>query len=254
MSAATPDPAATPDRPAATAAPATTPLRPTSWPADVRTLLGLEWRRERRAPQVLPTMLLFSIGVFVLFRFGLQDGRVDGPLAAGVLLVTTLLAALLGIGRLWAAEEEEGGLDAFRLTPGSASALVAAKALALWSFLLVLHVVAVPAFAFLLLQDGLQASALPRIAGALVLCDLGIAVAGTLIGAIAAAARSRELLVPLMAVPLLIPLIALSSEALAPVLTSPTGASEGRWWLALALYDGVFLLVSWAVSDGIVED
>lgn len=225
-----------------------------AWLADVRALLALEWRRERRAPQVLPTMMLFSLGVFVLFRFGLQDGRVDGPLAAGVLLVTTLLAALLGIGRLWAAEEEEGGLDAFRLTPAPASALVAAKALALWSFLAVLHLVAVPAFALLLLQDGLQASRLPALAGALVLCDLGIAVAGALVGAIAAAARSRELLVPLMAVPLLIPLIALASEAVAPHLVSPAEVVEGRWWLGLALYDGVFLLVCWAVSDGIVED
>jgi heme exporter protein B len=225
-----------------------------SWLGDVRALLALEWRRERRAPQVLPTMLLFSVGVFVLFRFGLQDGRVEGPLAAGILLVTTLLAALLGIGRLWAAEEEEGGLDAFRLTPASAAALVAAKGLALWSFLLVLHVVAVPAFGFLLLQDGLDPSALPRLAAGVALCDLGIAVVGALVGAIAAAARSRELLVPLMAVPLLIPLVALASEALAPLLSTPQGVSEGRWWLALALYDGVFLLVCWAVSDGIVED
>jgi heme exporter protein B len=229
-------------------------LRRPGWTSDVRALLALEWRRERRAPQVLPTMVLFSIGVFVLFRFGLQDGRVDGALAAGVLLVTTLLAALLGIGRLWAAEEDEGGLDAFRLTPASASALVAAKALALWSFLLVLHLAAVPAFVFLLLQDGIDGGAIPTVVGALVLCDLGIAVTGALVGAIAAAARSRELLVPLMAVPLLIPLIALASEALSPVLTSPQEVVEGRWWLALALYDGVFLLVSWAVSDGIVED
>jgi heme exporter protein B len=228
--------------------------RPAGWSSDVRALLALEWRRERRAPQVLPTMVLFSVGAFVLFRFGLQDGRVDGPLAAGVLLVTTLLAAVLGIGRLWAAEEEEGGLDAFRLTPAAASALVAAKALALWSFLLVLHVVAVPAFAFLLLDGGLAGGEVPRVAGVLVLCDLGIATAGALVGAIAAAGRSRELLVPLLAVPLLIPLVAMASEALAPALRSPTGVTEVRWWLGLALYDGVFLLVSWAVSDGVVED
>lgn len=225
-----------------------------AWIADVRALLALEWRRERRAPQVLPTMLLFSVGIFVLFRFGLQDGQVEGTMAAGILLVTTLLAALLGIGRLWAAEEDEGGLDGFRMTPASASALVAAKALALWTFLIALHLIAVPTFAFLLLGDGLSASALPRLAAGLLLTDLGIAVAGALVGAIAAAARSRELLVPLLAVPLLIPLIGLASQALAPLLESPVAHTEGRWWLALALYDGVFLLVCWAVSDGIVED
>jgi heme exporter protein B len=224
------------------------------WLSDVRAVLALEWRRERRAPQVLPTMLLFSVGAFVLFRFGLQDGRVDGPLAAGVLLVTTLLAAVLGIGRLWAAEQDEGGLDAYRLTPASASALVAAKGLALWSFLLVLHAVALPAFVFLLLQDGLDGGAILRVVAGLALTDLGIAAAGALVGAIAAAARSRDLLVPLLAVPLLIPLVAMASEALAPLLTSPAKVTEVRWWVGLALYDGVFLLVSWAVSDGIVED
>jgi heme exporter protein B len=225
-----------------------------AWLSDVRAVLALEWRRERRAPQVLPTMLLFSVGAFVLFRFGLQDGRVDGPLAAGVLLVTTLLAAVLGIGRLWAAEQDEGGLDAYRLTPASASALVAAKGLALWSFLLVLHAVALPAFVFLLLQDGLDGGAILRVVAGLALTDLGIAAAGALVGAIAAAARSRDLLVPLLAVPLLIPLVAMASEALAPLLTSPAKVTEVRWWVGLALYDGVFLLVSWAVSDGIVED
>jgi heme exporter protein B len=226
------------------------------WTRDVRALLALEWRRERRTPQVLHAMALFSVGVFVAFRFGLQDGSVSGPLAAGILLVTTLLAALLGIGRLWAAEEEEGGLDGFRLTPVPASALVAAKALALWSFLLVLHLIAVPVFAFLLLSDGLAAEAIAKLIGAIVLIDLGIACAGTLVGAVAAAARSRELLVPLMAVPLLIPLVAIASEVLGPLLEvgAASPVTEGRWWLALALYDGVFLLVCWSVSDGIVED
>ncbi len=227
------------------------------WTGDVRALLALEWRRERRSPQILPAMALFSVGVFVAFRFGLQDGSVSGPLAAGILLVTTLLAGLLAIGRLWAAEEDEGGLDGFRLTPAPASALVAAKALALWAFLLVLHLFAVPAFALLLLSGGLDAAAVPRLIGGLVLVDLGIACVGALIGAIAAAARSRELLVPLMAVPLLIPLVAIASEVLGPLLqqtSNPAPVTEGRWWLALALYDGVFLLVCWSVSDGIVED
>lgn len=222
--------------------------------SDLRAILALEWRRERRAPQVLPTMLLFSVGTFVLFRFGLQDGTIEGPLAAGVLLVTTLLAALLGIGRLWAAEQDEGGLDAFRLTPASAAALVAAKALALWTFLLALHLVAVPLFALLLLSSSPSAGDVAQLALVLALLDLGVAAAGAIVGAIAAAARARELLVPLIGVPLLIPAIAIASEAAAPLLAAEDGAVDGRWWLALALYDLVFLLVGWAVSDGIVED
>lgn len=221
---------------------------------DVRAVLALEWRRERRAPQVLPTMLLFSVGAFVLYRFGLQDGTIDGALAAGVLLVTTLMAALLGIGRLWTAEQDEGQLDAYRLTPASPAALVLAKALALWTFLLALHAVALPVFAFLLLSSSPGAGELAQVVALLVLVDLGIAGVGAVVGAIAAAARSRELLVPLLGVPLTIPAIAIASEALGPLLRADPGVVDGRWWLALALYDLVFLLVGWAVSEGIVED
>ena len=96
-------------------------------------------------------MPLFSATTYVLFHFALDRDTVDGQLAAGVLWVTLLLAALLGISRLFVSDREEGGFDGFLLAPVDRTALFVAKALALFVFLSRCEVVAVPLFAILLL-------------------------------------------------------------------------------------------------------
>ena len=103
-------------------------------------------------------MVLFAIVTFVIFHFGLNRDTIDGQLAAGVLTVTLLFAAMLGINRLFVAEREQGGFDAFLLAPVDRSALLVAKALALFLFLVVLEVIAVPAFGLLLLGPSLGAA------------------------------------------------------------------------------------------------
>ena len=106
---------------------------------------------ELRGFETLPAMVLFSIVTFVIFHFGLNRPTIDGQLAAAVLTVTLLFAAMLGINRLFVAEREQGGFDAFLLAPVDRTALLVAKATALFIFLVVLEVIAVPAFALLLL-------------------------------------------------------------------------------------------------------
>ena len=73
-------------------------------------------------------MLLFSVSTFVLFRFGLDRDSLEGDLAAGVLWVTLLLAAVLGMNRLFVAEREQGGFDGFLLAPVDRTAMFVAKA------------------------------------------------------------------------------------------------------------------------------
>src|SRR4029453_12673789 len=87
--------------------------------------------------------------------FGLDRDSLDGELASGVLWVTLLLASVIGVSRLYAAEREEGGLDALLLAPIDRTALFLAKAAALLLFLVAVEIVAVPAFGILLLGPGL---------------------------------------------------------------------------------------------------
>jgi heme exporter protein B len=220
----------------------------------VGALLRKDLRLELRAPQAVPAMALFSVTTFVVFHFAIQRGQVEGDLASGVLWVTLLFAAMLGTGRLFVADHEEGGLDGFLLAPVDRTALLVAKAVAMFAYLAAVEVVAVPAFALMLLGPTPDAGALAQLVLVLVLADAGVALVGTLVGALAVQTRARDLLVPLLALPLLIPVIIGAAKATTPLLATDGGDAGARWLLMLGLYDLVFGLLAYAVFDFLVED
>jgi heme exporter protein B len=199
-------------------------------------------------------MVLFSLSTFVLFHFALDQAEVSGNLAAGILWVTLLFAAVLGINRLFVSEREEGGFDGFLLAPVDRTSLFVAKALVLFAFLAAVEVFVIAAFTILLLGPS-PWPALPELALVLALADVGIAVIGTLVAAIAVQTRARDLLVPLIALPLSVPLVIAGARATAPVLAEGGAeALEGRWLLTLGLYDLVFGLLAYAIFDFLLED
>jgi len=217
-------------------------------------LLRKDLRVELRTKESVPAMALFSVTTLVLFHFGLQRARLDGDLAAGVLLVTVLFAAVLGINRLFVSEREEGGFDGFLLAPVDRTALLFAKAAALLVFLLLVELVAVPAFGLLLLGPSL-APAVPGLLAVLLLLDVGLAVVGTLVAALGIQTRARDLIVPIVALPLLVPLLIAAARAATPLLLPGGPESLPLKWLGvLGLYDLVFGLIAYAVFDFLLED
>lgn len=220
----------------------------------VAALLAKELALELRTREAIPAMVLFSITTYVVFHFGLDRDRVTGDLAAGVLWVTLLFAAILGINRLFVADHEEGGFDGFLLAPVDRTALLVAKAIALFSFLCVVEVVAVPAFAILLLGPALT-QALPELLLVLAAANAGIAVVGTLVAALAIQTRARDLIVPLLALPLLVPVVLAAAQGTTPLFAEGgAGALPGDWLAVLALYDLLFALIAYAVFDFLLED
>jgi heme exporter protein B len=199
-------------------------------------------------------MTLFTLTVYVLFHFGLDRDSLDGELASGVLWVTLLLAAVIGVSRLFTAEREQGGIEGLLLAPVDRTALFVAKAAALFAMLVAVEVVAVPAFGLLLLGPGLGGT-LPELLAVLGLGNLGIAAVGALVAALAAETRAHELIVPLLLLPLLVPLLIACAQATEPFLRQSQGPEDlGRWLGLLTLYDVVFVLVSIAVFDYLLED
>jgi heme exporter protein B len=220
----------------------------------VGALLRKELLVELRTLESVPGMSLFAVTTFVVFHFALDRSTVDGDLAAGILWVTLLFAAMLGINRLFVADADQGGFDAFLLAPVDRSAMLVAKALTLLAYLVVLELVAVPAFALLLLGPPLQ-HALPDLLGVLALGDIGVAAVGTLVAALAVRTRARDLLGPLLALPLLVPIVIGGARASSPLLAvSHATAPAARWLLTLGLYDLVFGLIAYAVFDFLLED
>jgi heme exporter protein B len=209
---------------------------------------------ELRTGEAVPSMVLFSLSTFVLFHFALARDTVAGELAAGVLWVTLLFAAVLAIGRLFVAEREQGGFDGFLLAPVDRTAMLVAKAVVLLCFLVAVEVVAVPAFAILLLGPSVW-GVLPELAAVLLLADVGVALVGTMVGAIGVQARARELIVAIVTLPLLIPVVIAAARATSPLLLEAgAGALPGRWLAVLALYDLVFGLVALAIFDFLLEE
>jgi len=220
----------------------------------VAALLAKELTLEWRTRESVPAMVLFSVATYVIFHFGLDRDRVAGDLAAGVLWVTLLFAAILGVNRLFVAEYEQGGFDGFLLAPVDRTALLVAKALALFLFLCIVELVAVPAFALLLLGPPLT-QALPELVLVLALTNAGIAVVGTLVAGVAIETRARDLIVPLIALPLLVPVLLAAARCATPLLQDGGGGALPSDWLAvLAIYDLLFALIAYAVFDFLLED
>jgi heme exporter protein B len=222
--------------------------------AAVGALIRKDLRAELRTFEAVPAMLMFTVSAFVLFHFALDQDEIAGNLASGVLWVTLLLSAVLGMNRLFVSEREQGGFDAFLLAPVDRTAMFVAKAVVLFGFLVLVEVVAVAAFTILLLGPGLG-QALPELPAVLLLADVGLAVIGTLVATLGVQTRARDLIVPLLALPLSVPLLIAGANATAPLFAQGgADAVQGKWLAILALYDVVFGLLAYAVYDYLLED
>lgn len=216
-------------------------------------LLGKDLRVELRTLRSLPAMALFAVTIFVIFRFALDRTALEGELAAGVLVTTLLFAAILAINRLFVAERDEGGFELLRLAPVERTVLFAAKCSALFIYLCLLELVAVPVFALFFLDSA--APLVPLIA-VLAGANIGLAATGTLISTIATMSSARDLLAPLILLPLLVPLVIAATGAAEPLLRAdgPEYERFGTWLAVLGLYDAVFALVGYGVYDFLLED
>ena len=218
------------------------------------TILRKDLRLELRTLETLTVTLIFTTATFVVFHFALDRDQLFGSLAAGVFWVTVLFASALTINRLLSNERTQGGYESLLLAPIDRNAILFAKVGFLFLSLTVLEAFAVVVFALLLLG--------PNFAGAMValipiflLANLGLASIGTLISALATDTSARELLVPLMTLPLFTPLLIGAAKATAPLFARhPHVVDLGKWLALMSLYDAVFLLLAWAVFDYIVEN
>jgi len=195
---------------------------------------------ELRARDTLPAMLLFVVSTLVVFHFALPKHSSDLA-AKGLLWVAIVFTALVGLTRAFVAEREQRLIDGLLLAPCDRSAIWLAKSVAVLAFLGIAELVALPAYA--LFFSGVGWSTIV----AVLLANIGIVTVGTLLAAVAAVSRTRELLLPLLFLPLAI-----------PVVVGVVGASvvddPGRYLGFLCLYDAVFAIISWASFEYVVTE
>jgi heme exporter protein B len=215
-------------------------------------LLGKELRLEFRTRELLNATVVFAIVVVVLFSFAFNptpdESRHYGP---GLLWIAFLFSGSLMLHPSFAREQSNDTLDALRMAPVSGFAILLGKMLANFIFLSVAEVVLVPVFA--VLYNVSLAGIVGRLVLVLVLGSIGIIVTGTVFSAISAHARMRELLLPLLMLPILAPLLIAAVEATSALFNTQPYLDQA-WVAFLAGFDVVFLTASWLLCDFLMEE
>jgi heme exporter protein B len=204
-----------------------------------------------RSRDRLGHMAIFAALVIVLISIALPSSN---PALKGLipvlLWVVFLFTALLGLGRSFAAETEEGGLVLLARVPCDRGWVFLGKAAANWITLVGVQLwTAVLATVFLDVRWG--DAALVSL-GVAVLGALGLAAVGTLLAALSTSARFREFLLPVLLFPLILPVLVLGSRMTGEALAGRV--FPGMWWGALVLYDWAFALIAYFVFDYVLED
>ncbi len=221
-------------------------------------LAAKDLRIELRARDTLAPMLGFAATVVLVLAFALPEASsgnvgVVAYVQAGFMWVTVLFAGLIGFGRTFEVERAEGALDSLLLVPVDRSALFVSKALSNLAFIVVLEMVLLPLSALLFAYD--LGGSWGALVAVVALVDLGFVAVGTLYAALAAQTRSRELLLPLLALPALVPVFIAALELTADLLLGAgfDAVAARGWFGILVAFDVVFVTAGVLLFDAVLD-
>ncbi|PKB79091.1 MAG: heme ABC transporter permease CcmB [SAR202 cluster bacterium Io17-Chloro-G9] len=217
-------------------------------------ILVLLWKDillEFRSREMIVSVVVFGLLVVVIFNFALSAaaGQVT-TLAPGILWVAYAFAGTLAMNRSFVREQEQGGLEGLLLSPVSRDAIFLGKAMGSFLFMLVVEAVLLPVFAAFLGFSLLSFT----LAATIFLATLGFAVVGTLFSAIAVQTRSRELMLPVLFFPVILPVIIGAVQATTVAIGGNTLVGLDRWLPLLAVFDALFLVICPWVFSVVVEE
>ncbi|MEP6752902.1 MAG: heme exporter protein CcmB [Candidatus Dormiibacterota bacterium] len=206
--------------------------------------LTSEWRTR----ELVPALGQFVVLALVIANFGFQIDSQNAPvIAPGVLWLALVFAGLVAFGRAFAAEREQASLEAMLLTPAPAAAIFAGKAMAAALLLIACEAVLLPALA---LMFGTPLN-VPLVAAVLI-ATVGMAALGCLFAAMVARVRSREVLLPLLTLPLWIPFIVAGGQAVQVAM-----GATGNYNQAVALlidFDILFVVLTSLAARFVLDD
>ena len=201
--------------------------------------------------EMISAMLVFSVLATLIFSFALDlRGALAQAAAPGVLWATVAFAGTLGLSRSLAREQQTGCLDGLLLAPVNRSAIFFGKALGNLIFMAVVEVVLLPLFSVLFDVPLL----LPPVILVTTLGTVGYAAVGTLLATIAINTRAREVMLPILLLPLAIPVLIAAVQATAWLVDGGTLAEAGGWVRLVVVYDLVIVAVSVLTFGYVVEE
>jgi heme exporter protein B len=222
--------------------------------AYLRALWAVVWKdlaAELRSRELLSAMLVFALLVILIFNFALElDAKARATVTAGVLWVTFAFAGTLGLNRSLAMEKDRGCLDGLLLAPVDRSVIYFGKALGNLIFMLVVEAIVLPVYSILYNTNLF----IPGLLLVILLGSVGYVVIGTLLASMAVQTRTRDVLLPILLFPVVVPVLIAAVKASSGYLQAVELSEITPWMNLLIVYDVVFTAISWMTFDFIVEE
>ena len=217
----------------------------------IATMIWKDIVLELRSRELVASVVVFGLLLVVVFSFALDPEPGDAKrMAPGILWVAFAFTATLAMNRAFSREQESGALEGLLASPVSRDAIFLSKAATSFIFMLLIEAVLLPAYAVILGFSALSWT----LAATMILATLGFALIGTLFSALAAQTRSREIMLPVLFFPVVLPVILAAVEASTRAVGGETFVGLGRWLPLIGVFDALFLVICPWLFSFIVED
>jgi len=220
----------------------------------LRALGAVVWKdlaAELRSRELLTSMLVFALLVILIFNFALElDARARATVTSGVLWVTFAFAGTLGLNRSMAVEKDRGCMDGLLLAPVDRSAIYFGKTVGNLIFMFIVEIIVLPVYSILYNTNLF----VPGLIGVVILGSIGYVVVGTLLSTMAVQTRTRDVLLPILLFPVIIPVMIAAVKASTGFLQGIEMADITPWLNLLLVYDIIFTAVAFMVFDYVVEE
>jgi heme exporter protein B len=220
----------------------------------LRAISAVVWKdlaAEVRSRELLSAMLVFALLVILIFNFALElSVRSMETVTSGVLWVTFVFAGTLGLGRSMAIEKDRGCLDGLLLAPVDRSALYFGKLLGNLIFMLVVELIVLPLYSLLYSVNLFE----PRLMLVILLGSVGYSAVGTLLASMAVQTRTRDMLLPILLFPIVLPVVVAAVKASNAILQGLGMAAIWPWLNLLIGFDVIFVAAAFMLFDFVVEE
>jgi heme exporter protein B len=219
-----------------------------------KAILAIAWKdlaAELRSRELLSAMLVFALLVILIFNFALElDPGTRRIATPGILWTTFAFAGTLGLNRSMAIEKDRGCLDGLLLAPVDRSAIYFGKLLSNLVFMLIVETIVLPVYSVLYNLNLF----VPGLIGIILLGSFGYVAVGTLLSSMAVQTRTRDVLLPILLFPVVIPVLVAAVKASAGFLEGIAFAEILPWLNILLVYDVVFTAIAFMVYEFVVEE
>jgi heme exporter protein B len=220
----------------------------------IKAVTAVVWkdvRAEFRSRELFSAMLVFSLLIILIFNFALElDIKTRQSVTAGVLWATFAFAGTLGLNRSMAIEKDRGCLDGLLLAPVDRSAIYFGKVISNLAFMLIVEIIVLPVYSILYNVNLFK----PGLLLVILLGSIGYVAVGTLLAAMSVQARTRDILLPILLFPVVIPVLLAAVKASGGFLSGADLADILLPINLLIAYDIIFIALAFMVFDNVVEE